>query len=343
MTTHSLVEGDCRELRFVENASVNLIITHPPGFRCCEPGSVPGQLSAIADYDRYLAELDSVWAECERVLAPGGYLACVASPVAPREGDLPVSADIHHRARAFGFEAKTSIRWLQADAVEPDDADFIGQPNQPCREPLFHSQDLLILAKHGRRIVAGDVEARSRMSAAYYATCSSPVWLIPADPDPAHPQSFPIEMAARLIRMFSYAGDTVLDPFVGSGTTNLAAMAHGRSSIGVEIEPAHFHSLNARVGAASAARLESSEIVIKRLDEAPQATATAAAFVSRPAGESGANMEEPEKQDDRATDSPADNSDSEPTPGEDPGPMGNPAEDEEALRHEQEDASEGDG
>lgn len=54
-------------------------------------------------------------------------------------------------------------------------------------------------------------------------------------------------------------------------------------------------------------------------------------------------MEEPEKQDDRATDSPADNSDSEPTPGEDPGPMGNPAEDEEALRHEQEDASEGDG
>ena len=249
MTKHSLFESDCRDLGFIEDGSVQLIITHPPGFRCESESTAPGQLSAIGDYEAYLAELDKVWAECERVLSPGGYLVCVVSPVARGSADLPLGADVQLRVRRFGLEATASIRWLAANTIEPDEADFIGKPNQPCRDLGHPAQDLLVIAKHGTRIVTEKVERDSRLSASDYASGSAPVWLIPQDPDPPHPQSFPVGLATRLVQMFSFVGDTVLDPFTGAGTTNVAALANGRSSVGVEVEPSYFDALEERLWA----------------------------------------------------------------------------------------------
>jgi modification methylase len=247
MTRHSLFESDCRDLSFIEDASVQLIITHPPGFRCEAESTALGQLSAIGDYEAYLAELDKVWAECERVLSPGGYLVCVVSPVACGKTDLPLGADVQLRVRRYGLEATASIRWLDANTIEPDEADFIGKPNQPCRDLVHPSQDLLVIAKHGTRIVSESVERNSRLSARDFASASAPVWLIPRDPAPPHPQSFPVALATRLVQMFSFVGDTVLDPFTGAGTTNVAALINGRSSVGVEIEPSYFDALEERL------------------------------------------------------------------------------------------------
>lgn len=261
MTKHVLVENDCRNLSFIPDQSVHLIITHPPAFASLADAYEAGQLSAILEYDDYLAELDVVWAECNRVLAPGGHLACVASAVARREEDLPLTADVYARTRRFGLGATHAIRWLPSETVELDNAAFYGSSNQPCGELLCDSQDILVMRKPGERHVSVEIQVSSRIPAGYFATCSSSVWLIPSDRDPRHPQSFPIELAERLVRMFSYAGDTVLDPFAGIGTTTAAARAWDRNSIAVEIEQRYFDSMADRM---AGAEWPDGEIVITR-------------------------------------------------------------------------------
>jgi modification methylase len=261
MTTHSLVENDCRNLGFIPDASVHLIITHPPAFGAYCESYVRGQLSAIQNYGDYLTELDGFWSQCNRVLAPGGHLACVVSPVARRDEDLPLTADIYARIRRFGLDVIRAIRWFPSDRVDLDDSAFYGASNQPCGELLCDSQDVLVMRKPGERLVSVETQVASRLPADYFATCSSSVWLIPAESDPRHPQSFPVELAERLIRMFSYAGDTVLDPFAGIGTTSAAARAWGRNSIAVEIEQRYFDSMADRM---SSVEWPDGEITITR-------------------------------------------------------------------------------
>ena len=261
MTKHVLVENDCRKLTFIPDGSVHLVITHPPAFDSLADGLASGRFSAISEYHEYLAALDVVWAECDRVLAPGGHLACIASPVARREEYLPLTVDIAARMRPFGMDMSHAIRWLPAERVEHDDATFYGASNQPCGPVLCDSQDVLVFQKPGERLVSVETQVDSRMAADYYAVSSSSVWLIPAERDPRHPQSFPFELAERLIRMFSFAGDTVLDPFAGIGTTSAAAGAWGRNSIAVEIEQRYFDSMAERI---SGAEWPNGEIVVTR-------------------------------------------------------------------------------
>ena len=250
MTTHSLVENDCRDLGFIRSASVDLVIAHPQAFGSFGESYAFGQFSAIQEYGDYLAELDTVWGECERVLAPGGHLACLSSPVARRDEHLPLTADVQARTRRFGLNATRSIRWLASPRAELDDSAFYGASNQPCGEPDCDSHDVLVLRKPGARLVSIETQAKSRMPAAYFAACSSSVWLIPAETDPRHPSSFPAELAERLIRMFSFVEDTVLDTFAGIGTTSAVAKAWGRSSIAVEVEPRYFESMADRMASA---------------------------------------------------------------------------------------------
>jgi site-specific DNA-methyltransferase (adenine-specific) len=117
------------------------------------------------------------------------------------------------------------------------------------------------MRKPGERLVSVETQVASRMAADYFATCSSSVWLIPSEPDTRDPESFPVELAERVIRMFSYAGDTVLDPFAGIGTTSAAAGAWGRNSIAVENERRSFDSMADRM---AGARWPDGEIVVTR-------------------------------------------------------------------------------
>ncbi|MDQ2675271.1 MAG: site-specific DNA-methyltransferase, partial [Actinomycetota bacterium] len=193
MTTHSLVEDDCRDLSFVADASVHLIITHPPSPASFGEPAPPRRFPATSGYESYLAELGGVLAECERVLAPGGHFAFVASPVARSEEELPFSADLQARMCSLGLDPARSIRWVPSLTVEPDGAAFYGAPNQPCGAPPGDGQDILVLRKPGERRVSVETQVASRLPADYFAACSSSVWLIPEETDPLHPQSFPLE------------------------------------------------------------------------------------------------------------------------------------------------------
>ena len=116
-TNHRLHKGDARDLSFIENQSVHLVVTSPPYWtlKAYEPHH--DQLGAIADYERFLAELDKVWRECVRVLAPGGRICCVVGDICvPRKRNgrhyvMPLHADIQVRTRQLGFDCLTPILW----------------------------------------------------------------------------------------------------------------------------------------------------------------------------------------------------------------------------------------
>lgn len=254
---HVIYEGDARDLSHIDDKSVHLVVTSPPYAHLKRYEEHPDQMGHIEDYETFLAELDRVWEECHRVLVPGGRVACVVGDVciSRRKGGrhyvLPLSADIQVRGRQVGFDVLTPIRWLKVANIKleaSNSARFLGKPNLPNGVVKNDIEHILFLRKPGGyRKPTPEMEAASRISTEDYADWFSPVWTISGASTRSHPAPFPKPLAYRLIRMFSFAGDTVLDPFVGSGTTTLAAIEAGRSSIGIEIEPRYLDLIEKRL------------------------------------------------------------------------------------------------
>src|ERR1700693_401401 len=139
-TEHQVRQGDARDLNWIPNESVHLVVTSPPYANLIEYPADPAQLGNIASYDVFLDELDKVWSECLRILVPGGRLACVVGDVciSRRQGGrhhvLPLSADIQVRGRTIGFDVLTPIRWLKVANIKLEASSssrFLGKPNLP--------------------------------------------------------------------------------------------------------------------------------------------------------------------------------------------------------------------
>ena len=257
-TRHLIYEGDARDLSAIADGSVHLVVTSPPYAHLKRYEDHPDQLGHIEDYETFLAELDKVWAECLRVLVPGGRVVCVVGDVciSRRRGGrhyvLPLSADIQVRGRGVGFDALTPIRWLKVGNIKLEASNssrFLGKPNLPNGIIKNDLEHILFLRKPGGyRKPTPEMEAASRISTEEYSEWFAPIWAIGGASTKGHPAPFPKALAVRLIRMFSFASDVVLDPFAGSATTNLAAMETGRNSIGIEIEPTYVDLMEKRLG-----------------------------------------------------------------------------------------------
>jgi modification methylase len=258
--SHLIREGDARDLSFVESESVHLVCTSPPYGSLKEYPEHPGQLGNIADYDEFLDELDAVWAECLRVLVPGGRIACVVGDVciSRRRGGrhyvLPLSADIQVRARKIGFDNLTPIRWLKVSNMKLEASKsgrYLGKPNLPNGIVKNDLEHILFLRKPGGyRKPTAKMEKASRIETDDYVRYFSPVWSdVTGQLRRDHPAPYPAEIPRRLIRMFSFAGDTVVDPFAGTGTTAIAAMENDRNSISIEIDPTYVDAMKSRLGA----------------------------------------------------------------------------------------------
>ena len=263
-TTHRLRLGDARDLSWIPNQSVHLVVTSPPYWTLKKYEENERQLGEIADYNSFLDELDKVWRECARVLAPGGRICCVIGDVCipRREGRhrvMPLHADVMVRTRKFGLDALTPILWFKiANGVteaKGNGAGFYGKPYQPGAIIKNDVEYILLLRK------GGEYRSPSPMQKALSMLTKDEMksWLRSAWFDikgestrRGHPAPYPQNLAERLIKLFSFAGDTVLDPFVGTGTTNLAAVATGRNSIGNEIEPAYLKIAEQRLRLATA-------------------------------------------------------------------------------------------
>lgn len=256
-TTHRIVRGDARDLSWLPDQSVHLVCTSPPYGSLKQYPEHPAQLGNIASYEAFLAELDRVWSECLRVLVPGGRVACVVGDVciARRHGGrhyvLPLSADIQVRARALGFDCLTPIRWLKVANISLEasrSSRFLGKPNLPNGIVKNDLEHILFLRKPGYRKPTPDQERDSRISTTDYARWFSAVWTdVSGQLRRDHPAPYPPEIPTRLIKMFSFTGDVVLDPFAGTGTTSVAAVTAGRNSIAIDIDPGYVAAMSARV------------------------------------------------------------------------------------------------
>ena len=216
------------------------------------------QLGLVADYDAFHDELEKVWRHCFRVLIPGGRLVCVVGDVClsrrrhGRHMVMPMHADIIVRARKIGFDNLTPIFWYKisnASHEVENGSGFLGKPYEPNAIIKNDVEFILMLRKAGGyRQPSDEQREASKLSREEYQEWFQQVWNgLTGESTKHHPAPFPEDLAYRLVRMFSFAGDTVLDPFMGTGTTLLAAARCGRNSIGVEIEASYVRMATARL------------------------------------------------------------------------------------------------
>jgi modification methylase len=251
-TTHQLELGDARDLSRLPDESVHLIVTSPPYWTLKEYAGSRGQLGDIEDYEQFLVELDKVWKECARVLVQGGRICCVVGDVCvPRKRYgkhyvVPLHADIQVRARSLGLDVLTPILWHKiANGVteaEGNGAGFYGKPYQPNAVVKNDIEYILFMRKGGDyRKVSMLQKALSMLTKQEMQGWWRSIWtdVRGASTRMGHPAPYPPKLAERLIRMFSFAGDTVLDPFGGTGSTAIAAIDAGRNSISFDIEPSY--------------------------------------------------------------------------------------------------------
>jgi site-specific DNA-methyltransferase (adenine-specific) len=260
-TVHELELGDAREMSEVGGRPVHLVVTSPPYWTLKQYDGAAGsnQLGHVEDYEGFHNELSKVWKKCYDFLVPGGRLCIVVGDVCVprRKGGrhlvMPLHADITLRCRRIGFDYLTPILWYKiANAVtevEGNGSAFLGKPYEPNAIVKNDVEYILLFRKPGAyRNPTRQQRLLSLIDKSDHGNWFRSIWtdLPGATTKDGHPAPFPVELAYRLIRMFSFVGDVVLDPFVGSGSTTEAAIQAHRSSIGFEIEPVYYNRLRSR-------------------------------------------------------------------------------------------------
>jgi len=268
-TRHEMILGDARDLRTIPSESVHLVVTSPPYFNLKPYASDAGgaQLGRLDDYELFLDELDRVWRESARVLVPGGRVCCVIGDVLiPRRADgrhrvLPLPSDIQVRSRRNGLDNLTPILWFKignrTNEAGGGSSGYYGKPYQPGAIVKNDIEHIVMLRKPGGYRTTPMIQrALSMLQRDEIDAWMRPVWsdIRGASLRDGHPAPFPPEMAERLIRMFSFAGDAVLDPFAGSGSTAVAAIRAGRNSISVEVEEEYLNAATRRAAREAAGR-----------------------------------------------------------------------------------------
>lgn len=263
-TVHELYLHDARDLPMVKPESVHLVVTSPPYWTLKEYRRSKGQLAFIADYEEFLSELDKVWKHCFQVLVPGGRLICVVGDVClsrrkneGRHTVVPLHSSIQEHCRAIGFDNLAPIIWhkIANAAYEVENgSSFLGKPYEPNAVIKNDIEFILMERKPGGyRSPSVATRVLSVISTENHQKWFQQIWSgLTGASTKQHPAPFPLELAERLIRMFSFVGDTVLDPFMGTCTTNLAASRWGRNSIGVELDPHYFDLACQRITTATA-------------------------------------------------------------------------------------------
>ena len=245
-TTHRLIQGDARDLSFLADSSVHLVVTSPPYWNLKRYNEHPDQLGHIEDYEVFLTELEKVWRHVYRALVPGGRLVCVVGDVCVARRDFgrhlvfPLHADICVICRRIGFDNLNPIIWhkiANASYEVENGSKFLGKPYEPNAIIKNDMEFILMQRKPGGYRKPTDAQRQaSKISKAEFDRWFQQIWRLTGASTRYHPAPFPLELATRLVRMFSFVGDTVLDPFCGSGTTMVAALRSERNSIGVEID-----------------------------------------------------------------------------------------------------------
>jgi DNA modification methylase len=258
-TSHRLLVGDARDLRSFPDKSVHLVVTSPPYWTLKKYNERDGQLGHLADYESFLDQLDLIWTEVYRLLVPGGRLICVVGDVClsrrnngGRHTVVPLHASIEERCRQIGFDGLAPVIWHKiSNAVHEVEraSAFMGKPYEP-NSVIKNDIEFILMQRKPGGYRAPTIETRllSLIPASNHRRWFNQIWTdIRGESTRRHPAPYPLELADRLIRMFSFVGDTVLDPFIGTGTTSVAAALAGRSSVGIDIDPGYLDMAHQRL------------------------------------------------------------------------------------------------
>ncbi len=241
--SHRIIFGDSRQMNRVEENSVHLIVTSPPYWQLKDYGT-DNQIGFHQSYEEYINNLNLVWMECYRALHNGCRL-CInigdqfaRSVYYGRYKVIPIRTEIIRLCETIGLDYMGSIIWRKATTCNTTGgASVMGSYPFPRNGVVkIDYEFILIFKKHGNAPkVSKEIKEASKLSNDEWNSYFLGHWHFPGARQDGHIATFPEELPSRLIRMFSFFGETVLDPFAGSGTTSLAGMKTGRNSIGYEI------------------------------------------------------------------------------------------------------------
>ena len=247
MTIQKLYRGDARKLSMIADNRVHLVLTSPPYFNLKNYQCGKNQLGMINDYQRFVDELEKVWKECFRILVPGGRIVCVVGDVClsrkkyGRHVVMPLHSDIAVTCRKVGFDNLNPILWHKISNAKFEantKSSILGKPYEP-NAIIKNDMEYILMERKpgGYRKPTTQQREESKIGKEDFQNWFSQIWEMPgASTRNGHPAPFPLELATRLVKMFSFVGDIVVDPFCGSGTSMVAAMQNNRNSIGIETE-----------------------------------------------------------------------------------------------------------
>lgn len=247
----------------IENDSIRLIITSPPYFNVKDYG-IDEQIGKSSEtYEHYIESMLPVWKECFRILKPNGKL-CINTPIMPMEKKiysthynrdiLNINNDVEQSIlNHTAFYRYGSIIW---DKGSTDQLMMGSYPYPPNFYLLNTIEYINIFVKDGQpEKISKEIKDKSKLSKEEWREYISTIWRFAPERNRDHPAPFPVELPFRLIKMYSFVDDIIIDPFMGSGTTAVAALLTNRKYIGYEINPAYIQLTHNRLQQVKQGRL----------------------------------------------------------------------------------------
>ncbi|HPX58845.1 MAG TPA: DNA methyltransferase [Bacteroidales bacterium] len=255
-TKHIIINGDSRQMSELKDESVHLIVTSPPYWQLKDYGT-DNQIGFHDDYETYINHLNLTWAECFRVLHKGCRL-CInigdqfaRSTYYGRYKIIPIHTEIIKFCEMIGFDFMGQIIWQKQTTMNTSGgASIMGSYPHPRNGIVKLDFEYILLFKKQGNAPKPTKEQKdnSVMTNEEWNTYFNGHWYFAGAKQDKHLAMFPEELPHRLIKMFSFPGETVLDPFMGSGTTALAARNLVRNSIGYEINPEFIPIIKEKIG-----------------------------------------------------------------------------------------------
>jgi len=272
MSKHHVIFGDSRNMKELDDSSIHFMVTSPP-YWCIKDYDHPSQIGRNQSYDQYLSDITQVLTECHRVLHQGCRAAVNIGDQYLRAAEhgsysiQPIPADIIKIGQSTGFDFMGNIIWQKVSTTHTTGGgQWMGSIYYPRDGHITYEHEyILLFRKKGKWSKPSKEQCeKSRLTKEQRSEWFRGMWKLSPERQNGHQAMFPVELPRRLIKMYSFYGETILDPFLGSGTTCLAAELEGRDSVGYEINQDFSNIIKDKLGVASPRLLDSAIVSFEK-------------------------------------------------------------------------------